>query len=78
MSIEEDRAELQGSDYERKLYDIKNGYVDKFLVEVSPSVWEFHNTRPPPGKGVYIERMPDGQCRRWNNHNEHDNTYTLA
>ena len=51
MSIDEDRVELQGSDYERKLYDIKNGYVDKFLVEVSPNTWEFHNTPPSAWKG---------------------------
>ena len=78
MGIEEDRIELTGSDYERKLYDLRKGYVSQYLVRNATGRWDFQATRPQPGQGVYIERMPDGSCRKWNNRDEKDRTYTPA
>lgn len=78
MGMEEDRIELTGTDYERKLFDLKKGYVDLFLVEVSSGRWEFSRARPVPGRGKFIERMPNGECRLWTNINDADTAYTLV
>ena len=73
MGIEEDRIELTGSNYERMLHELKEGTVNQFLVWES-NKWVFQKVKPPPGK-EYIERMPDGKCRKWSNQNGNDDKY---
>jgi len=74
MGIEEDKIELTGSDFERKLYDLKKGNVTQFLVQKSEEEWVFQRIKPQPGT-KYIERMPDGSCRQWSNQNENDDNF---
>jgi hypothetical protein len=78
MGIKDDHIELKGSDYERKLYDLKKGHVTKFLVHVAPGKWEFHAHRPDPGQGAFIERTVDGTCCRWNNADDRDTSFHLV
>lgn len=47
------------------------------LVQSKDGKWEITAFRPTPGKGEYIEVMPDGQRRRYFNRSEDDNTYQL-
>jgi hypothetical protein len=64
MGFEEDKIELTGSDYEIKLYDLKMGYAEFiFLINTNGDEWEFSKSRPEAGKGKYIERMPNGECK---------------
>ena len=66
MGIKEDSVELTGMDYERKLYELKNGdVVHRYLIEVAPGQWEFGSHCPAFGNGKFIERMPDGTCREY-------------
>lgn len=76
MSFDDDRVELQGSDYARKLRDLKSGLVTgKLLVETAPNHWEFKLIPPLPGKGQYIERSPNGECRLYTNRGDGDGHY---
>lgn len=76
MGINEDFIELKSSDYERKLYDMKNGHTKyMYLVQTKGNNWEFSNIRPETGTGKYIEKMPTGECREYENLEGNEKTY---
>lgn len=76
MGMREDSIELEGSDYERKLYDLKSGLtIKQFLVQDAAGRWSFAAVRPPVGEGAFIERMPNGECRLWSNREADETSY---
>jgi hypothetical protein len=57
MSLEEDRIELSGREFEHKLYRL--GSRPGFLVR-APAGWELSTSAPCPGSGPYFERLSNG------------------
>lgn len=78
MGIKEDGVYLKGSEYERKLYELKQGLIMMlFLVECDDGQWRFQNIRPKMGR-AYVERLPDGSCRKYSNRDDADTFYQLV
>lgn len=68
MATEHGHVALAGSDYQRKLHDLKHNQVQqRFLVEMAPGRGQFRAIRPIAGSGPYVERMKDGSCRQYRN-----------
>jgi len=74
MGIEEDRIELTGTEYEKKLYDLKKGFAGPMLMRTPDNQWTYVSMRPPVGTR-YIERMPNGECRHWYNSGEDNDRF---
>jgi hypothetical protein len=79
MSFEEDRIELMGTAFQRLKYDLKNKHLaGSYLVETSPGTWEMSYSKPPPGQGRYIIRMPKGELREYANRVDSDGSYSIV
>ena len=75
MGNEQDGHKLEGSEFDRKMHELKSGLAPRFLVRSIGGRWELVRKAPSLGSGPYIERMPNRTIRQWNNRTEGDTSY---
>src|SRR5437868_5172152 len=75
MGNEHDGDKQDGSDFDRKMLELKSGITPRFLVRSTAGTWELLRKAPSLGSGPYVERMPNRTIRQWNNRTEGDTSY---
>jgi hypothetical protein len=77
MGFDGEGTKQEGTDFERKLCELKLDQNARFLVRSleGEGSWEFAFQQPSLGSGAYVERMPNRTIRKWNNRSHGDTSY---